>query len=204
LTDPAFEEMDRSLTRNRWILAFIVHGFRAFLYAGFWKWNSDIGNGILPALHCWYCNPANAPYGILWYVFSVPGSFFGVTGFIAYTAIVDQLVMMYIRNYKNLYWTYLICSGWIWLQAPYDLPILWIASLGMMRAKQGTWPLTLLAPLSKLPVGAPASVWNTDLTRHYLWSDYQYYVLIGIVIVAFLAQSILIWQRKRSELRFCA
>jgi hypothetical protein len=198
VTDPLFKAEDAVLSRNRWILAFIVHGLRAVMYAGLWTWNADIRTGIIPALHCWYCQPANAPYGILWYALSFPGSFLGATGFIAYTAVVDQIVMMYLRNYRRLYWTYLICSFWIWLQAPYDLPILWIASFGMLRAKRGTWPLTFLAVLAKLPFGAPASVWNTNFTRHYLWSDYQYYALTGIVIVAFLVQSVLIWRRGSS------
>lgn len=188
-SDPLFKDIEEIRLRNRWILSFLIHGSRAILYATLWHWNTDIATGILPALHCWYCVPSHAPYGILWYIFSFPGGVFNLqTEFIAYTAVVDQVIMYFIRPYKNLFWAYVVCSFWIWLQAPYDLPILWIASLGMLR--KGTWPLTLLAPLSKLPVGAPASVWHYVLTKPYLFSDYQYFTLMGIVILAFLAQGI--------------
>jgi hypothetical protein len=85
---------------------------------------------------------------------------------------------------KGILPMYGMLSFWIWLQAPYDIPILWLCLFGLVK-----WPLALLGPLGKLPYAAPASTWTFVLSRHYLSSDFQYYALMGIVFILVLVQA---------------
>jgi hypothetical protein len=151
----------------------------AYLVAGH-QWH-DIQNGIDPALRCFYCNPVNAPYGLLWWLVSLPLRFnYGLL-----TAIVDIVIMILIRAKTILFPVYSLMSWWLWLQAPYDVPVLWLSSLGLIG-----WPLAFLGPLSKLPVGAPANVWGYVLGRSFNVNDLEYYSMMGAVFLAVLVQKV--------------
>lgn len=141
-----------------------------------WK---DIQNGILPALNCFYCNPSNGPYGVLWWIISqgLRFNYAGVTTFI------DFLVMVAIRNRYPVFPVYAFMSWLLWIQAPYDLPIIWITLLGLFKL-----PLVLLGPLTKLPVGAPVSVWHFVFSKPYNLNDLEYYGFMGIVFLAVILQ----------------
>jgi hypothetical protein len=178
--------------------AFTIFLARQFLTLfSIYYWNSDIPSSIIPGLQCWYCNPSQAPYGILWYIVSYLGIFplASTTGFVAYVNTIDFIVMHRITRFQLTSIIYQFFSVWIWLQAPYDLPILWLTALGLWF-----WPLALLGPLAKLPVGAPIQVWNFLLSKPYNVNDYQYYIFMGIVFVAVLAQRISKSVKKRKLL----
>src|SRR5690242_6425763 len=136
-------------------------------------WNTDIPNAILPGLHCWYCQPYQAPYGLLWYLIDYPFSFGSPTLYIELVFLTDWIVMWKIGNWKGSL-LYAIMSFWIGVQAPYDLPILWFTLLGLYR-----WPLVFLGPLAKLPDNLAA--WHYLLSKPYLPSDFQYYAFMAIV-----------------------
>lgn len=152
-----------------------------FLILKNYQWNRDIPDGIIPALHCWYCVPSHAPYGTLWYIVSFPG----VLGYTWYVTLVDFAVMLLLVRIRAwlLLPTYLLSTTLLWLQAPYDIPVLWMTLLGLI-----SWPLIFLGPLSKLPLGAPYSTWNYVLTKPYVSTDWIYYGLIGFVFVAIVAE----------------
>lgn len=141
---------------------------------------------MLPALHCWYCTDWRAPYGVLWYIVSYPGSFGGPAGYILYVAVVDCFAMWSIRRF-GLFWPYVACSFWIFLQAPYDIPILWLTLLGLIA-----WPLASFGILGKLPFLAPRYVWERVFTTigNAVASDWLYYELMGVVFICTIAQNI--------------
>lgn len=161
--------------------------FRGYLFLSHYQWNSDIPNAILPALNCWYCVPSHAPYGLLWYIVDYPLKLF----YTPLITMIDYLVMVTVGRYKVVFPIYMMASGWIWLEAPYDIPILWLTLLGLVK-----WPLALLGPLAKLPDSGPA--WSFILSRSYATSDWIYYGLMGIVFLTVLASRIPIhWIRSR-------
>lgn len=157
---------------------------RLFFQNILWSWNGDIQNAILPGLRCWYCQPSQAPYGLLWHLISFPLSFGTPYTFTLETTIGDFGAMSLIQS-RKLLGVYGFFSFWIWLQAPYDIPILWLCLFGLVK-----WPLAFLGPLGKLPFLAPYSTWRFVLTRHYIASDYQYYALMGIVFLSVLIASV--------------
>lgn len=149
-----------------------------------WAWNGDIKTAILPGLQCWYCQPSQAPYGILWHILSWPLSLGGSPyWYIVASSLGDYLAMTLIGS-KGIVPMYGMLSFWIWLQAPYDIPILWLCLFGLYK-----WPLAFLGPLGKIPYPAPASTWNFVLQRHYIGSDFQYYLLMGLVFILVLVQA---------------
>lgn len=172
---------------RRWIWAVVWFVARLWLLAGNWEWNSGTVSGILPGLHCWYCTPWQAPYGLLWHLAAWPGTLFtqnsSFLGFTIYISIMDLWLMLLIQKTTYLYPTYLFVSGWIFLQAPWDLPVLWWTLAGLYA-----WPLATLGIFAKLPVGAPYSTWNYLLTKPYLNTDFQYYGLMGLVFIAVLLE----------------
>lgn len=106
--------------------------------------------------------------------------------------------MQRIRRFRGVWIVYFICSAWIWLQAPYDIPILWLTVLGLWK-----WPLVFLGPLAKIPfetILIAPKVWKFVTTRPFIASDFQYYLLMGCVFIAvclqILGQSVM---RKRVE-----
>jgi hypothetical protein len=167
----------------RFSLASVILGLRLMFIVGGEGWNSDIPNAILPGLHCWYCVPYQAPYGLLWYLADFPFSFLGPGFYIGSVFTVDALVYHKIHNWNGS-WLYAICSFWIGLQAPYDISVLWFTLLGLYR-----WPLVFLGPLAKLPDNLAS--WQFLLSKPYLASDFQYYALMGIVFL-----SVLVSKRK--------
>lgn len=166
------------------------------------RWNNDIPNAILPGLHCWYCGQADAPYSLLWHIISYPLAIPNSTiVFISGTFIIDYFAMAIAR--KHIGFIYNGISIWIGLQAPYNLPILWLTLLGLKDYR-----LSLLGPLSKLPTGSevvltikqflpepcfdcpplpPFTIWNYVLHTGKSASDYQYYLLmIAVFIIVFI------------------
>lgn len=154
------------------------------------QWNSDIQYGILPGLHCWYCLPQQAPYGILWHIIDFPFSL-GTPGLYILTVfITDFAVMQYAHKWSGI-WLYAVCSLWVGLQAPYDIPVLWLCLAGLYKR-----PLVFLGPLAKLPFGSEVWGWQTwrfIFSEPHPVSDYQYYGLMGIVFLA-----VLLSKRKKS------
>lgn len=149
-----------------------------------WWWNGDIQTAIIPGLRCWYCQPSQAPYGILWHILSWPLVIGGTPNwYIVCSSLGDYLAMILIGS-KPILPMYGMLSFWIWLQAPYDIPILWLCLFGLWK-----WPLAFLGPLGKIPYPAPASTWNFVLQRHYIASDIQYYALMGLVFILVLVQA---------------
>lgn len=161
-----------------------ILGLRLIFQNRLWAWNGDIQTAILPGLQCWYCQPYQAPYGILWHILSWPLTI-GRTPYwyILCSSLGDYLAMSLMGG-KPIVPMYGMLSFWIWLQAPYDIPILWLCLFGLYK-----WPLSFLGPLGKIPYPAPASTWNFVLQRHYISSDFQYYVLMGLVFILVLVQA---------------
>jgi hypothetical protein len=154
--------------------------FRVFLQtSGFYHWNGDIQAAIIPGLQCWYCQPWQAPYGTLWHLISYPLQ----PNFILLTSLVDGVILFAIRNLR-MFPVYIFCSGWIWFQAPYDLPILWLSLFGLVW-----WPLTAMGPLGKIPLENQAAL-HYVLSRPYNINDFQYYALMGVVFIAVLWTSL--------------
>jgi hypothetical protein len=174
-----------------WKLAGSILAVRTFLQF-VWVWNMDIQRAIIPGLQCWYCRPYEAPYGLLWHIVSVPALLFGSSqqSFITYVSLVDTVMMRAIGK-RRLIIPYSVCSVWIWLQAPYDIPILWLCLAGLVA-----WPLAFLGPIGKLPFLAPASVWNFVLSKPYVASDWQYYGLMGVVFISVIIQTVKDRSRK--------
>jgi hypothetical protein len=94
--------------------------------------------------------------------------------------------MWSIRRF-GLFWPYVACSFWIFLQAPYDIPILWLTLLGLIA-----WPLASFGILGKLPFLAPRYVWERVFTTigNAVASDWLYYELMGVVFICTIAQNI--------------
>jgi hypothetical protein len=163
-----------------------------------WTWNSDIQSAIIPGLQCWYCQPSQAPYGVLWHIISSPLALGGTPYFYTFGATLGDYLAMTLMGKKQILPMYGMLSFWIWLQAPYDIPILWLTLLGLLK-----WPLAFLGPIGKLPFGSelcgfhslpgiycyPLQTWNFALSRHYIGSDFQYYALMGMVFILVLVQS---------------
>ena len=171
---------------NRTIVNVAVAAIRLWLLAGNWSWNDGTVIGIIPGLKCWYCVAWQAPYGIIWHILSVPGLIFDkpspFIGFNFYITIVDLAVMELVKNTRLLWPTYVIFSGWIFLQAPWDLPVLWITVTGMWK-----WPLAFLGIVAKLPVGSEPwgwATWNYLLHKPYLATDWQYFSFMGLIFLA--------------------
>jgi hypothetical protein len=175
-----------------WTFPAIILFIRVWFQESLWLWNRDIQTGIIPGLQCWYCHAYDAPYGLLWHIVSVPALLLGSSqqSFITYISIIDSVFMRVIGK-RRLIIPYSVCSVWIWLQAPYDIPILWLTLLGLV-----SWPLAFFGPIGKLPFLAPASTWSFVLSHHYLASDLQYYALMGIVFISVIVQSV---TEKRSS-----
>jgi hypothetical protein len=150
----------------------------------FWAWNGDIQTAIIPGLQCWYCQPSQAPYGILWHIISWPLSLGETAYFYTLGASLGDFLAMTLMGGKQILPMYGLLSFWIWLQAPYDTPICWLCLFGLVK-----WPLVLLGPLGKLPYLAPASTVNFVLQRHYVSTDLQYYGLMGMVFILVLVQA---------------
>lgn len=83
----------------------------------------------------------------------------------------------------NLLIVYGFVSFWIGLQAPYDIPILWLCLLGLIA-----FPLTFVGLISKLPFTYDS--WQYILSKTYLFSDFQYYALMGIVFISVMFVSV--------------
>ena len=154
---------------------------------GVWHWNGDIGQ-FPRAYGCLYCDPNNAPYGLLWYAVSYPL----LSNYILLTSLIDGLLMLTISR-QRIFTVYIFCSGWIWLQAPYDLPILWLSLPGLVF-----WPLTFLAVIGKLPDNS--TVFHYIQNRPYSVNDFQYYALTGLVILVVAVSSLNRWLRPKIEL----
>lgn len=171
-------------SKSQRITSIAILGLRLAFQNVLWSWNSDIEKAIIPGLQCWYCQPSQAPYGIMWHLISYPLSLGGSSYLYTLgTSVGDVFAMSLLKG--KLLPVYSFFSFWIWLQAPYDIPILWLSLFGLYK-----WPLAFLGILGKLPVGGPYSTWNFVLQRHYIASDYQYYFFMGVVFLSVLAQSL--------------
>src|SRR5437899_4650462 len=101
-----------------------------------WSWNGDIEKAILPGLRCWYCQPSQAPYGVLWHIISWVLSLGGTAYLYTLGTAIGDYLAMALMGGKQILPMYGMLSFWIWLQAPYDIPILWLCLFGLVK-----WPL---------------------------------------------------------------
>jgi len=120
-----------------------------------------------------------APYGQLWYALnlSIPHS----TGlewtlWIAFLDIPVSLLVLF-KTWK-LWLVYIIVSVLSFTSAPYNMPVLWLTSLGLFRR-----PSILLGPLTKIPDTIPQLQYVLSSSLHQI-GNWWYY---GLLMVWFLS-----------------
>lgn len=149
----------------------------------------EVVTAVLPALQHPYLFPWEAPYGALWYAMNIPihwiGDFLFGPGCFPLDAhhcwpptLVPQGVdwMMGLLMFNALFiWmfrrsellpAYFMTSMFVWFVVPWNLSVLWLVVLGLLGS---SFPqrlgAVLLGVISKLPVGAPLSVWMYDFVN---------------------------------------
>lgn len=101
------------------------------------------------------------PYSAQWYGFYNLFSLAGYLPEIALFCLLDTVLMLVIGSVESSRFTFLAMTGGFFFlfYDPGDLLIYWLALLS-----RGHWFLSVTAILTKLPIGAPLSVWQ------YLWN----------------------------------
>lgn len=165
------------------VISFLIFWIRLY-YSTFFTWQDF--KTLIPNLYCFYCHaPSDSPYGILWWVVSVPLRY----NYALSITFVDFFIMIIIRRQSILFPVYAFMSWWLWLQAPFDVPILWYCLLGLIDT-----PLVIFGALAKLPFGAPWPAQQYILTKQYNPNDIQYYSYMGIVFMWVIIQSM--WNKR--------
>lgn len=126
------------------------------------------------------------PYSLLWWGLNAP-AFFGYWVFFTYLILVDLIFMFVIR--KHAVWTifYATVSVWFVTVDPVDFFVVLFIFAGRFKKS-----FLALAPLTKLPIGAPLSVWAWVLTSnnslHGSENFGRYALLAGLWGIALLVQ----------------
>jgi len=107
-----------------------------------------------------------SPYSIIWYWFYTPLAQWGMGGLFTSLFIIDKAVLGLVFKYaRQILLPYVIGSLFFYKLWPHDILIFWL-----LIAAYFWWPMLIAAPLVKLPLGAPLSVWqyifNSPLSIH--------------------------------------
>src|SRR6266571_216251 len=134
-----------------------------------------------------------SPYSIFWYTFYKPLAMFGMGGLFAFLYLIDKGVLGLVLKYSRQFLLpYAIGSLFFYKLWPHDMLIFWL-----LIGAYYWWPLLMIAPLVKLPVGAPLSVWqyifNSPLSIH----DPQNWLSYGAMALFWLGALIVNIRRLR-------
>jgi hypothetical protein len=135
------------------------------------------------------------PYSLLWWALNSP-AFFGYVPFFAYLLAFDLVAFFLIQRKSRLYGVYfLTLTVWFTTYDPVDFFPVLFAVAGRYRL---VW--LVLAPLTKLPIGAPVSVWRWVFTSHDSFGgseNYGRYLILGSVWLFSLA--LYLYQKSRKK-----
>ena len=190
----AFPTFDPGLLGNAdysgWLIGSLQH--QPWTY---WFTSVTICNLNLTGCHRVALSYLSSPYSIFWYWFYRPLAQWGMGGLLASLWLIDKGLLGLVRKFRRrMLFPYIVGSMLFFKLWPHDMLIFWL-----LIGSYYFWPLLIVAPLVKLPVGAPLSVWQYIFSSPLSIHDPQNWLSYGAMALFWIGALIVNLRRWRKH-----